>query len=124
MNDWIKQTEAGKLLAKNYIIVTLIVDEPEEKKSLENNGASDLRDKLGGKGQGIPFCAVLDKNLKPLVNSIAKTEKPSNIGFPVENFEIAHFVKMLDDTSKLTDAQLKIIEKSLQETAKKIKGGS
>ncbi|MFM9872397.1 MAG: thioredoxin family protein [Fimbriimonadaceae bacterium] len=123
MSDWLHDTEAGKMVAEQYIIVTLIVDEADNKKNLENPGAKEFQEKLGGKGSGIPFFAMLNKDLKPMINSIRPGEKPSNIGFPVEDFEIAHFMKMIKETSKLNAGQLSKAESSLKETAQKIKAG-
>ncbi len=123
MTDWLTKTEEGKMVANQYIIVTLIVDEAEDKKDLENAGSKEFQEKLGGKDSGIPFFSVLNKDLKPIINSIRPGDKPSNIGFPVEDFEIAHFMKMLKDTSKLNAGQLEKAEASLKENAKKIKAG-
>ncbi len=128
MDDWLKKTEAGQMVANQYIIVTLIVDEAEDKKALENPGANDFKSKLGGNQQGIPFFAIIDPSGKTLQTSLRPsddpTKKPSNIGFPVEDFEIAHFMKMVKTTSKLTIPELAKAEISLKENAKKIKGGS
>ena len=126
MDDWLKKSDEGKMVANQYIVVTLIVDESEDHKAEENPGASEFRQTIGGDGLGIPFFAILDKNGKMLINSNPKSkeEKPSNIGFPVEDFEIAHFMKMVKSTSKLTIPELAKAETSLKENAKKIKGGS
>lgn len=123
MTDWLTKTDEGKMVANQYIIVTLIVDEAEDKKALENPGANDFKTKLGGDKQGIPFFAILDKDLNVKINSIQKGDEPGNIGFPVEDFEIAHFMKMIKTTSKLTIPELAKAEVSLKENAKKIKAG-
>ena len=125
MDDWLKKTDEGKMVADQYILVTLIVDEDENHAAEENPGADDFRKTIGGDQLGIPFFAILDKNGKMLINSNpkGKDEKPSNIGFPVEDFEIAHFMKMVKTTSKLNSDQLKKTQTSLEESAKKIKGG-
>jgi len=123
MTDWLTKTEEGKMVAKQYIIVTLIVDEAEDKKALENAGSKEYQEKLGGKDSGIPFFAIVDKDLNVKINSIRPGDKPSNIGFPVEDFEIAHFMKMIKSTSKLTIPELAKAEVSLKENAKKIKAG-
>jgi thiol-disulfide isomerase/thioredoxin len=123
MSDWLTKTDEGKMVANQYVIVTLIVDESEDKKALENPGSDAFKTKLGGENQGIPFFAILDKDLNVKNNSLLPGDKPSNIGFPVEDFEIAHFIKMIKTTSKLSAAELTKAETSLKENAKKIKSG-
>lgn len=123
MDDWMKDTEAGKLVAKQYVVVVLIVDEDEKHKADENPGADDLRHKMGGDKVGIPFFGMLDKDGKVLATSNPYKDKPGNIGFPVEGFEIDHFLTMISSTSKLSKAQIDGVRTSLTENAKKIKGG-
>lgn len=61
---------------------------------------------------GIPFFAVLDADGHKLADS--RHEK-SNVGFPVEPFEVAHFMDIIRKTGKkLTDQQFKILEKVLK----------
>lgn len=123
MDDWMHDTEAGKLVAKQYVVVVLIVDEDDKHKADENPGADDLRHRMGGDQVGIPFFGMLDKTGKVLATSNPNKDKPGNIGFPVEDNEIEHFLKMVADTSKLTKAQIEQVRASLKESAKKINGG-
>lgn len=124
MSDWLKDTDGGKMVAGQYVVVTLIVDESDDHKSDENPGANEIRTKLGGDGVGIPFFAIVDKDGKMLANSNPNKDKkePGNIGFPVENAEISHFMAMVKATSKLKAEQLAKVETSLKDNAKKIKG--
>lgn len=98
----------------NYVIRHLTVLESEGKKNLENPGADDLMAKYNGKGQGIPFWLIFDKNGKLLFDSKRRVEgqgpeASDNVGCPANEKEVDYFVKVLKQTSKLTDQQLEII---------------
>src|SRR5437868_6708351 len=62
MDNSINVVSCKKFFEDNYVIRHLVVDESDNKKNLENPGASDMRDKYHGNGQGIPFWLVFDKN--------------------------------------------------------------
>jgi thioredoxin-related protein len=98
---------------KNYVIEHLTVQESPGKKNLENPGAEALLEKFNGKNQGIPYWVILDKDGKLLFDSqmrSAGTEGTgSNIGCPASEEEVKAFIKILQQTSSLTDAELKII---------------
>lgn len=99
---------------KNYVIRHLTVLESEGKKKLENPGAEELMLKYNGKDQGIPFWLIFDKDGKFLFDSKRRAEGEGpeagdNVGCPANEKEVDYFVKVLKQTSKLTDQQLKII---------------
>lgn len=122
LDDMLATKGAGTSMSKAYVIVHLVVDESENKKADENPGAAELRTTLGGDKAGLPFFAVLSPEGKSLGNSIAP--KTGNVGFPAEPFEIAHFMKLLDDTApSLKSGEKSQIEAYLKESAAKIKSG-
>jgi thioredoxin-related protein len=98
---------------KNYVIEHLTVQESPGKKNLENPGAEALLGKFNGKNQGIPYWVILDKDGKLLfdsqMRSAGKEGTGSNIGCPAREDEVEAFIKILKQTSPLTDAELKII---------------
>lgn len=123
LDDFLTKTEVGQKVKSQYIVVTLIVMENGEHKPKENPGGMDVLTRLGGAQSGIPYFAVLDPAGKTLVTSNPHKDKPGNVGFPVEDFEIAHFLTMVKTTSKLSAPDLAATESWLKENAKKIKGG-
>lgn len=123
LDDFLDKTDAGKLVKDSFVIVHITVMENDDHKADENPGGMDLLAKLGGDKGGIPFSAVISPAGKTLITSNSDPKKPSNIGFPVEDFEIAHFIKMLKTGTKLSEAQLNTVKSALVENAKKIKNG-
>lgn len=109
-----------KFFDDNYIITHLVVDESKDKKALENPGANELRNKYYGDGIGIPFWLVLDEEGKLLYDSKIRAvgegpEKGENTGCPANAEEVAYFIKIIKNSSKLNAAQLEIISKRFRE---------
>ena len=78
------------------------------------NGQS-VADKLGGKGQGLPWITILDANGEELVNS---TGPDGNIGCPVKEQERAYFIEMIEKTKQHAgDEQIKQLAADLGEYA-------
>lgn len=76
-------------------------------------GGEALAEKHGGKDGGLPFFVVLDAKGNKLADS--KGEK-GNVGFPVEPYEIAHFMKVIRQTGKkLTPQQVAVLERRLKD---------
>jgi thioredoxin-related protein len=94
---------------KNYVITHLTIDESPDKKNLENPGAQILNEKWGGKDQGIPFWVIMDKDGKILADS--QREVGKNVGCPATAEEVAHFIKVLKNTSSITDDEIAAVEK-------------
>jgi hypothetical protein len=75
------------------------------------DGRDLLRDYCKKPG-GIPWFTILDGEGNELVNS---TVPKGNVGCPVQDFEIAHFMEMIKQTSKdPTEENLVSIKKSLE----------
>lgn len=95
----------GDPIKKNFEIVHLVVQESPDKKALENPGGAEVQTMFGGKDAGLPFMAVTDASGKLLANSNAKDGKSGNIGCPVTDEEIAHFLKMLERSAPRISAE-------------------
>jgi thiol-disulfide isomerase/thioredoxin len=97
---------------KSFVIRHLDILEQPDKKNLENPGATELFNKNGGQGSGIPFFLIYDKNGVLLADSKIRAEgegpdKPGkNMGCPASDDEVAAFIKLLKKTSKISDAEI------------------
>ncbi len=111
MDSSINDPVCKDLFDKNYVIRHLVVDESDEKKYLENPGASDFRDAQGGKGEGIPYWVVLDKGAAVQNNS--RMPMPdgttANTGCPAAPEEVDYFISILRKTSHLSEEELNTI---------------
>jgi thiol-disulfide isomerase/thioredoxin len=105
---------------KNYRVVHFVVNESADKKHLETVGGEDFMAKYNGKGRGIPFWLIFDKDGKLLADAIMRKEdegpdKGDNTGCPASEKEVAHFIDVLKKTSSLKDGELEIIRKRFRE---------
>jgi len=111
MND----NSVKKFFTDNYVIRHLVVYESKGKENLENPGALDLLKKYKGQEQGIPYWLIFDKNGKLLADSKLRPEgggleTGDNTGCPASEKEVAHFIKVLKQTSSLNDTDLSVIK--------------
>jgi thiol:disulfide interchange protein len=75
-------------------------------------GGEDVAEKYGkSEATGIPFFAVLDGNGRKLLDSVGPQ---GNVGFPVEDFEIVHYMDVMTKTSGRPAAKLAKLEKALK----------
>lgn len=116
MND----NSVKKFFTDNYVIRHLVLYESKGKENLENPGALDLLKKYKGDEKGIPYWLIFDKNGKLLADSKLRPdggglETGDNTGCPASEKEVAHFVKVLKETSSLKDDELSVIEKRFRE---------
>lgn len=101
----------------NYVIRHLVVFESPAKKNLENPGAEDLLKKYkAGADVSIPYWMIFDKDGKLLADSKARAEgggleTGENTGCPATEPEVAHFIKVLKQTSPLKPDELALIQK-------------
>jgi hypothetical protein len=102
--------DVAPVLAKDFVDLKLDQD--------RMIGAKDLFKKYAGeKSQGIPWFVFLDPAGSALVDSIGPK---GNVGFPWEDFEIAHFVTMLEKVHKrITPTDIEFLKQSLTENRKK-----
>jgi thiol-disulfide isomerase/thioredoxin len=123
---WCKKLDASindpsckDFFTANYVTEHLTVLESKDKKHLENPGANEMFEQNGGKGSGIPYFLIFDKNGKILSDSKMNIAGPgqevkrSNIGCPASEQEIAAFCEILKKTSAMTDPQIALISKRL-----------
>jgi len=104
MSDATKQ-----LFENNYVIKHLIVMESTKNEALENPGAQTILERYKGGQAGLPFWLIFDNKGKLIQDSF--NSKGDNLGCPTTPEEVTEFIKKLKATSKLTDADLRIISK-------------
>lgn len=120
LDDFLEKSDEGKKVTNAFVVVHLDVLENGEKKSLENAGGEDLMKKWDGENSGLPFMVVLDKKGKKLADSNRiKGDQKTNTGYPAAPEEIGHFMKLLSQNSKLSQADRDSIQKWLVENAPK-----
>jgi thiol:disulfide interchange protein len=90
--------EVASIVAANYIVVNLVVQERDDKKPLENPGGQDLMDTWGGAKSGLPFYVFLDASGRQIANSNAMPDG-GNIGFPGTAKEVGAFLGLIDKTA-------------------------
>ena len=118
MND----ASCKKFFDDNYVITHLTVDESPDKKDLENEGADEMRNKYGGKDQGIPYWLVFDAEGKLLADSRMKqvgtqTLSGDNTGCPAAENEVLYFLSVLRKTSNMTREQLEVVKTRFRKNA-------
>ncbi len=127
---WCKKFEASvndpscrDYFNNHFVIKYLDILERGDKKNLENPGAIEMYNQYGGQLGGVPFFLIFDKNGTLLADSKIKPagsdpEKPlQNMGCPASDEEVAAFIKILEKTSRITNAE----EASITERFKKNK---
>jgi thiol-disulfide isomerase/thioredoxin len=105
LEDWMALPEVSAALGKEFVDVCIDIDRMDGGKEIL------ARYHSSGKG-GIPWFAFLDAKGKALVTS---DSAKGNIGFPYEEHEVAHFLKMLDTTKRhLSPSDIERIGQSLK----------
>lgn len=107
LERWMAGPEVAPLLAKEFVDLKIDTDR------MVGGGdmAKELRAKSGAKDGGIPWFVLQDKDGAILATSDAQD---GNIGFPVKDEEIAHFVGMLKAARRnLSDEDIEALRKSL-----------
>ena len=114
MDNSMNDEKLKSFFDNNYIIVHVTVDESQDKKDLENPGATELRKKYHGEGQGLPFWFILDAKGNFLADARLNVGNPgvkeTSVGCPATNEEINYFLKVLQKTSSLNTMQLAQIQ--------------
>ncbi|RZK64049.1 MAG: thioredoxin family protein, partial [Pedobacter sp.] len=108
---WCKKMDAKMASAelkpyfdKSYVITHLTVQESPKNKALENPGAEDILKKLKADKSGIPFFIVYDADGKLLEDSFNSNNE--NLGCPSSKEEVAEFIRILKNTSKISDKEV------------------
>ena len=104
LDDWMAMPDVAAALGKEFVDVRIDIDRMDGGKEIL------ARYHTSGKG-GIPWFAFLDAKGKALITSDGPK---GNIGFPYEEHEVAHFLKMLDTTKRhLSTSDIERIGQSL-----------
>ncbi len=83
-------------------------------------GGQDVLDELKkNRSGGLPWMTILDGDGSEIISSVGPD---GNIGFPVEPFEIDHFVEMIKQSSDADESQLSAIREAMTQNAKKLRG--
>jgi thioredoxin-related protein len=109
LEDFLTRPEIAKIMAQDYILVKIDLDRMA--------GAEAIDKRIRKKGRGIPWYAILDAESKTLITSDGPE---GNIGHPLRPAEIAHFIRMIKETSRnITSEQISAIETKLSQKQKK-----
>ncbi|MGO9112173.1 MAG: M56 family metallopeptidase, partial [Thermoguttaceae bacterium] len=96
-------------LKRDYVLVTIDMDRTTHGEEVEARVGCPS-------GSGVPWYAVLSPTGEKLITS---TGPKGNIGFPSEQNEIEHFMKMIRQTSShISPEQMKVLEEALAAPAK------
>jgi thiol-disulfide isomerase/thioredoxin len=109
LDAWVARPEVAAVLGKDFVEVKIDLDRMD--------GAKEVFARYNAADRGgIPWFAMLDAKGKAVVTSDGPK---GNIGFPAEEQEIAHFVKMLETSKRrITDQEVKELRNSLAPPAK------
>jgi thioredoxin-related protein len=111
LDAFLDRSDIKPVFEKYFVPVKLVVQESEKNKGLENPGAYNLLQQIGGPS-GLPFSAFLDSNGEMIVNSKCNG---NNIGYPGEPGEIDYFIVMMKKSApQMSGGDLKIIETALR----------
>lgn len=105
LDDYLLHDDVAKAFTSAYVPVKIDVE--------RMIGGADLQEKYGGTEEtGIPFFVIVSPTGRKLADSVGPE---GNVGFPVEPFEVEHFMKVVRATAgKLTAAQLVMLERGLK----------
>lgn len=116
MDTALNDPKVKQFLQDNYVFRHLVVNEYQEKKKLENPGASEMMEQFGSsEREGIPYWAVLDAEGKLLADSRIDGQAGKNSGCPAKEEKVDYFIKVLQKTSRLDDGALAAIWKRFRE---------
>jgi thiol-disulfide isomerase/thioredoxin len=97
-NAFVHAPETASVVASNYVVVNLTVQERGDKIALENPGGTDAMKTWGGETSGLPFYVFLDADGKKIADSNALPDG-TNVGFPGNANELQIFLHLLDTTA-------------------------
>jgi len=104
LEAWMARPEIAAILAKQFVDVKVDTD--------RDTGGGDALVKYAGSDKvGIPWFAFLNGEGKDVANSF---KDKSNVGFPMEASEVAHFESMLKAATKLSGVEVKALVESLR----------
>ena len=95
---FVHSPEVSSIVAANYVVVNLVVQERDDKKALEHPGGQDVMDKWGGAKAGLPFYVFLDAKGQKIADSNVMPDG-GNLGFPGNPAEAELFLALIDKTA-------------------------
>ena len=109
LDDWLARSDVAPVMGKDYVDVKVDIDRMD--------GGKEIFKRYNPKNDsGIPWFVILDSKGKAKVDCMSEK---GNIGFPYEEHEVAHFLKMLEQTKqRLTDAEITVLKASLAKPVK------
>ncbi|RYD80856.1 MAG: hypothetical protein EOP53_07460, partial [Sphingobacteriales bacterium] len=109
---------------KNYVVLELYGSEVGDKKINENAGANEIILKYDGDTSFLPYWMILNsKGIKLLDNYVKSEKNPGkreNIGFSYNPESAKKFLAAIKKTSKLTDAELQLIDERFRQLSRSI----
>lgn len=117
LDQFLENKETKPVLEKYFVIEHLTVLENASAKAMENPRGEEFLTKLGGKGAGLPFFAMLDSKGNRVISSRkgSPEEEGANIGHPFQPEEVAWFMTMVKKAAPtMTPEELGILETTLQ----------
>jgi thiol-disulfide isomerase/thioredoxin len=90
--------DTAKIIADNFVVVNLTVQERDDKKALENPGGDALLTEWDGLDAGLPFYVFLRDTGEKFADSNVMRDG-SNVGFPGNDEESRIFVGLLGATA-------------------------
>jgi hypothetical protein len=99
-----KASVVKDVIAKNYVVTHLTVEEHDDKASLDNPGGDAFKSKWGGANAGLPFYVFLDGKGTKIADSNAMPNG-LNIGFPAVPAERDAFMTLIDRTAPSLDGE-------------------
>ena len=110
LDSWLARPDITAIVARDFVELKIDVDRM-------NNGQELLKRYCASPG-GIPWFVILDSHGKAIVDSVGPK---GNIGFPAEDHEIEHFIKMVQKTRRgMTDSDIDHLRESLVARAKEV----
>lgn len=105
MTNYLADEKVSAALGSAFVPVKIDVD--------RMTGGEKVAERFSkSKDTGIPYFVILDASGNKLADSIGEK---GNVGYPVEPFEIEHFIKVIRQTGrKLSDANIASLEKGLK----------
>jgi thiol-disulfide isomerase/thioredoxin len=110
LDAWLAQPDIAPLVARDFVDVKIDMD--------RMTGAEAVRQRYCPKPAGLPWLVIVDPTGKAIIDS---TGPKGNIGFPAEDHEVEHFIKMMQASKqRLSDADVAHLRRSLVDIAKEI----
>jgi thiol-disulfide isomerase/thioredoxin len=118
-NAFLNSEEVGKIVESHYVVLRLVAQEREDKKSLENPGVDSIAQVLQLK-RGLPVYFFLDGEGNKIADSGVMPPNGGNIGYPVTPEEVSAFGELLKKTApRMTEEERTKLTEYLTNAAKK-----